>query len=56
MTVAVSFLSTRIKVYPMSSLMAPITCFDYNTTNNDQTIGISGSDLHIYVLYITDKL
>ena len=55
MTVAVSFLTTRLKVYPMSSLTAPITCVDYNTPNNDRSIGISGSDLHIYVLYTTDQ-
>jgi len=55
MTIAVSFLTKRIKVYPMSSLTAPIQCFDHPTPNNDRSIGISGSDLHIYVLYTTDK-
>ena len=39
----------------MSSLLAPILCVDHNTPNNDRIIGISGSDLHIYILYTTDQ-
>lgn len=54
MQVAVNFYMTRLKVYPMSSLQAPSLCVDYNTPSNDQSLGISGSDLHIYVTYTTD--
>ena len=55
MQVAVNFYMVRIKTYPISSLKAPGTCIDYTPSTNDQTFGISASDLHIYVLYTTDK-
>ena len=56
MTVATNFFMVRLKVYPLTSLKAPGTCTsDYTPSNNDQIYGISASDLHIYVLYITNK-
>ena len=54
-TVAISFFTARIKVYPMTLVRAPVTCVDYGTPSNDQTFGISASDLHIYVVYTTDS-
>jgi hypothetical protein len=54
MQVAVNFYSSRLKVYPLSSLVAPGICADYTPSLNDQQFGIGASDLHIYVLYITD--
>ena len=56
MTVAVNFYMLRIKTYPLSSLLAPGACIDYLPSTNDQSFGISASDLHIYVLYATDSL
>lgn len=44
-----------MKVYPLSSLQAPGSCVDYTPSQNDQLYGIGASDLHIYVLYITDS-
>ena len=38
----------------MSSLTAPMQCVDHTTPLNDRSIGISGSDLHIYILYATN--
>ena len=55
MTVATNFYMVRLKVYPLSSLIAPGTCVDYTPSQNDQLYGIGASDLHIYVLYITDS-
>lgn len=56
MQVAQNFYQTRLKVYPLSSLQAPASCAgDYTPSINDQTFGIGASDLHIYVLYKTDK-
>ena len=55
MTVAQNFFQVRVKVYPLSSLIAPALCNDYTPSVNDQNYGISASDLHIYVLYITDS-
>lgn len=55
MQVAVNFYSSRLKVYPLSSLIAPGTCSGYIPSANDQNFGIGASDLHIYVLYITDS-
>lgn len=54
MQVAVNFYSSRLQVYPLSSLVAPGLCVDYTPSINDQNFGIGASDLHIYVLYITD--
>jgi hypothetical protein len=42
-------------VYPLSSLTAPGDCVGYTPSQNDQMFGIGASDLHIYVLYITDS-
>ena len=55
MQVAVNFYSSRLQVYPLSSLIAPGICVDYTPSLNDQQFGIGASDLHIYVLYITDS-
>lgn len=55
MTVTESFYESRLKVYPLSSLKAPGTCVDYTPSQNDQLYGIGASDLHIYVLYVTDS-
>jgi hypothetical protein len=54
MEVAASFYMNRLQVYPLTTISAPVTCVDYNTPSNDQMYGISASDLHIYVTYITD--
>ena len=54
LTVAISFFTARIKVYPMTLIKSPSTCVDYSTPLNDQTFGISASDLHLYVVYTTD--
>jgi len=55
MQVAVNFYSSRLQVYPLSSLIAPGICVDYSPSINDQQFGIGASDLHIYTLYITDS-
>lgn len=56
MQVAINFYMKRLKVYPLSSLIAQATCTsDYNPSSNDKMYGIGASDLHIYVLYKTDK-
>ena len=55
MEVSVAFYMNRLKVYPLTIIKAPILCSDYYTTYNDQYYGIGASDLHIYVLYSTDK-
>lgn len=39
----------------MSRIFAPSLCVDFNPSSNDVSNGISASDLHIYVRYITDK-
>lgn len=55
MKVATAFYMNRLQVYPLTTINAPSICVDYNTPPNDQTQGVSASDLHIYVTYITDK-
>ena len=55
MLVAVNFFETRLSVYPLSSLVSPGVCVDYTPSSNDQLFGIGASDLHIYVLYVTDS-
>jgi hypothetical protein len=55
LNVAKYFYSTRIKVYPLTTIVAPSVCVDYNTPSNDRNFGVSASDLHIYARYITDK-
>ena len=37
------------------SVTIPSTCFDYNVTANDVANGVGPTDLHIYVLYVTDS-
>jgi hypothetical protein len=54
MRVGVNFLMARLKVYPLTSVLAPLYCFDFTPPSNDQSYGIAGSDLHIYVRYTTD--
>lgn len=55
MAIAQNFYMTRIKVYPVTKIFSPSLCVDVTTTTNDRINGISGSDLHIYVTYLTDK-
>lgn len=55
MQVAAFFYMNRLKVYPLTTINAPPVCYDYDTPPNDQTFGISASDLHLYVTYVTDK-
>lgn len=55
LNVALAFYMSRLQVYPLTTISAPVSCFDYATPPNDQQYGISGSDLHIYATYITDK-
>jgi hypothetical protein len=45
----------RIKVYPITTILAPSSCASYPTPNNDQVYGIAGSDLHIYMRQLTDS-
>lgn len=54
LNVALAFYMSRLQVYPLTTISAPSTCFDYDTPPNDQQYGISASDLHIYATYITD--
>lgn len=57
MQVAAFFYMSRLQVYPLVNIFAPMNCTDdYFTPPNDQTFGISASDLHIYVTYTTDRL
>lgn len=55
MQVAAYFYMNRLQVYPLTTIMAPGLCVDYNTPPNDQLYGISASDLHLYVTYTSDK-
>jgi hypothetical protein len=55
MQVAAFFYMSRLQVYPLTTINAPVVCYDYDTPPNDQMYGISASDLHLYVTYITDK-
>jgi len=54
MQVSSDFYMNRLKVYPITTIYAIPNCSGYTTPYNDQYYGIAGSDLHIYVLYITD--
>lgn len=56
MEVATFFYMSRLQVYPLITITAPMVCVDYDTPPNDQDYGISASDLHLYVTYTTDKL
>lgn len=55
MLVVQSFFQTRIKVSTVSRVFAPSTCVDFSPSSNDVSNGISSSDLHIYVRYVTDN-
>jgi hypothetical protein len=55
MLVVQNFYQTRLKVSTISRVFAPSTCADFNPSSNDVSNGISNSDLHIYVRYITDR-
>lgn len=55
MLVVQAFYQTRLKVSTVSRIFAPSTCIDFNPTSNDVSNGISASDLHIYVRYVTDN-
>lgn len=55
MLVVQNFLQTRIKVSTISRVFAPATCVDFSPSANDVSNGISASDLHIYVRYVTDN-
>lgn len=53
---AAYFYQTRLKVSQVTKIIPPALCYDFQTSDNDQTYGISNSDLHIYIKYVTDKL
>ena len=55
MQVATSFFESRLSVTQVTRIYAPSLCFDHVTPTSDRDSGIASSDLHIYVLYITDK-
>ncbi len=55
MQVAAFFYMNRLQVYPLTTINAPLVCKDYDTPPNDQMYGVTASDLHLYVTYITDK-
>jgi hypothetical protein len=55
MLVVQNFYQTRLKVSTVSRVFAPATCVDFNPSSNDVSNGISNSDLHIYVRYVTDR-
>lgn len=55
MLVVKQFVFTRLKVYnEQANIKAPTTCVDYTTPSVDVSNGIANSDLHIYVLYVTN--
>ena len=53
MQVAERFFQLRLKVTPVARIVSPATCMEFIPLSNDRTFGISNSDLHIYVRYIT---
>lgn len=55
MLVVQTFLQTRLKVSTISRVFAPALCVDFGPSANDVANGISASDLHIYVRYVTDS-
>lgn len=56
MLVVQTFFQTRLKVSPVSRIFAPSSCIDLPApSSNDVSNGISASDLHIYVRYVTDN-
>jgi hypothetical protein len=44
-----------LQVTQVVKIKSPQTCFDFDTPNSDWQDGVSSSDLHIYVRYVTDK-
>ena len=55
MQVTEIFFENRLKVSTIARIYAPSTCQDFNPSSNDVSNGISSSDLHIYVRYVTDS-
>jgi hypothetical protein len=55
MNVAANFYMKRLKVGQTSNIAAPVVCVDFNTPGPDQTNGVSLTDLHIYLTYLTDS-
>lgn len=55
MLVVQTFFQTRLKVSTVSRIFAPSYCIDFYPSSNDVSNGISASDLHIYVQYVTDN-
>lgn len=56
MLVVKQFVYVRLKVYnEIANIKAPATCVDHTTPTVDTTNGIANSDLHIYVLYVTNS-
>lgn len=54
-SVVQAFLQLRLQVATVSRIYAPSYCVDFSPSSNDVTNGIAGSDLHIYVQYLTDS-
>ena len=55
MQVVELFFEKRLQVSTIARIYAPSLCIDYSPSANDVSNGISSSDLHIYVRYITDS-
>lgn len=55
MLIAEYFYEQRLKVSTISRIFAPTSCQGLTPSINDRSNGISSSDLHIYVRYITDN-
>ena len=55
MLVVEQFYEKRLKVSTIARIFSPSSCNGYSPSSNDVNYGISSSDLHIYVRYLTDK-
>jgi hypothetical protein len=56
MLVVKQFVYVRLKVYnEQANIKAPSTCVGYTTPAVDVSNGIANSDLHIYILYVTNS-
>lgn len=53
MLVAKTFYQNRLSVAAEASVLVPITCYDFNPPDGNSSI--AGTDMHIYIRYITDK-
>lgn len=53
MLVAKTFYQNRLSVAAEASVLVPITCYDFNPADGNSSI--AGTDMHIYIRYITDK-